>query len=87
MGLGKKSYYPGGENVNLSLFMQLSATADELTTALFANAHVRAVVNKEVDDQIAAGVIDRADRAEEIARRLNKEMSDMYKPVKVGFDQ
>ena len=87
MGLGKKSYYSGGENVNLSLPMQLSAAADELTTALFANAHVRAVVNKEVDEQIAAGVIDRADRAEEIARRLNKEMSDMYKPVKVGFDQ
>jgi len=87
MGLGKKSYYPGGENVNLSLPMQLSAAADELTTALFANAHVRAVVNKEVDEQIAAGVVASADRAEEIARRLNKEMSDVYKPVKVGFDQ
>jgi hypothetical protein len=87
MGLGKKSYYPGGENVNLTLPMQLSAAADEFTTALFANAHVRAVVNKEVDEQIAAGVIDFADRAEEIARRLNKETSDMYKPVKVGFDQ
>lgn len=87
MGLGKKSYYPGGENVNLTLPMQLSAAADEFTTALFANAHVRAVVNKEVDEQIAAGVIDFSDRAEEIARRLNKETSDMYKPVKVGFDQ
>ena len=87
MGLGKKSYYPGGENVNLTLPMQLSAAADELTTALFANAHVRAVVNKEVDEQIAAGVINRADRAEEITKRLDKEMSDMYKPVKVGFDQ
>ena len=87
MGLGKKSYYPGGENINLSLPMQLSATADEFTTALFANAHVRAVVNKEVDEQIAAGVIKFEDRAEEIGKRLNKEMSDMYKPVKVGFDQ
>ncbi len=87
MGLGKKSYYPGGENVNLSLFTQLSATADEFSTALWANAHVRAVVNKEVDDQIAAGLINREDRATEIANRLNKEMSNMYRPVKVGFDQ
>lgn len=87
MGLGKKSYYPGGENVNLGLFSQLSATADEFSTALFANAHVRALVNKEVDDQIAAGLINREDRAEEIAKRLNKEMSEMYQPVKVGFDQ
>ena len=87
MGLGKKSYYPGGENVNLSLFSQLSATADEFSTALFANAHVRALVNKQVDDQIAAGLINREDRAEEIANRLKKDMSDMYQPVKVGFDQ
>lgn len=87
MGLGKKSYYPGGENINLSLPMQLSATADELTTAIFANAHARAVVHKEVDEQIAAGVVKLEDRAEEIGKRLNKEMSDMYKPVKVGFDQ
>ena len=87
MGLGKKSYYPGGENVNLGLFSQLSATADEFSTALYANAHVRALVNKEVDDQIAAGLISQEDRAEEIANRLNKEMSEMYQPVKVGFDQ
>jgi len=87
MGLGKKSYYPGGENVNLGVFSQLSATADEFSTALFANAHVRALVNKEVDDQIAAGLINREDRATEISNRLNKEMSEMYRPVKVGFDQ
>lgn len=87
MGLGKKSYYPGGENVNLGLFSQLSATADEFSTALWANAHVRALVNKEVDEQIAAGLINREDRATEIGNRLNKEVSKMYSPVKVGFDQ
>ena len=87
MGLGKKSYYPGGENVNMTLFTQLSATADEFTTALFANAHARALVIKEVDDKIAAGVIKRSDRAEEISKGINKQMSDMYQPVKVGFDQ
>jgi hypothetical protein len=86
-GLGKKSYYPGGENVNMTLFTQLSATADEFNTALFANAHARAVVIKEVDDKIAAGVIKRSDRAEEITKGINKEMSDMYQPVKAGFDQ
>ena len=87
MGLGKSSYYPGGEGVNLSLFGQLSATADELTTSLFANARVRALAIKEVDEQIAAGVIDFADRADEINKKLNKEFNALYKPVKVGFDQ
>jgi hypothetical protein len=46
MGVGAKSYYPGGENVNLTIFNQLSATADELSTALFANASARARVVK-----------------------------------------
>jgi hypothetical protein len=86
-GLGKQSYYPGGENVNLTIFNQLSAAADELSTSFFANAHVRALVIKEVDEKIAEGLIDRANRAEAIAERLNKEMSDMYQPVKAGFDQ
>lgn len=87
LGVGKKSYYPSGENVNLTLFSQLSATADELSTALFANARVRALVNKEVDELISQKVIDPADRGNEIKKRLVKETSDMYQPVKVGFDQ
>jgi len=87
LGVGKKSYYPSGENVNLTLFGQLSATADELSTALFANARVRALVNREVDELISQKVIDPADRGNEIKKRLVKETSDMYQPVKVGFDQ
>jgi hypothetical protein len=87
MGLGKTSYYPGGENVNLTIFGQLSATADELTTALFANARVRALAIKDVDEKIAAGTLDATDRADEIAKYLNKEFNSLYKPVKVGFDQ
>lgn len=87
MGLGKTSYYPGGENVNLTIFGQLSATADELVTALFANARVRALAIRDVDEKIAAGTLDIADRADEIAKYLDKEFNSLYKPVKVGFDQ
>ena len=87
MGLGKTSYYPGGENVNLTIFGQLSATADEMITALFANARVRALAIRDVDEKIAAGTLDAADRADEIAKYLNKEFNALYKPVKVGFDQ
>jgi hypothetical protein len=87
MGVGAKSYYPGGENVNLTIFNQLSATADELSTALYANASVRARVVNEVDEQIAAKMIDPADRAKVIGEKLNKEASEMYKPIKAGFDQ
>jgi len=87
MGIGKESYYPGGEDVNLTIFNQLSATADELSTSLFVNAGARAKAIIEVDEQIAAGMIDPVDRATEIANRLNKETSDIYQPIKVGFDQ
>ena len=87
MGIGKESYYPGGEDVNLTIFNQLSATADELSTALFANASARARAVIEVEDQIAAGLIPATDRATVLAEKLNKEASKMYKPVKVGFDQ
>ena len=87
MGVGAKSYYPGGENVNLTIFNQLSATADELSTAFYANASVRARVVNEVDEQIAAKMIDPADRAKVIGEKLKKEASEMYKPIKAGFDQ
>jgi len=87
MGLGKTSYYPGGENVNLSIFGQLSATADELVTSLFANARIRALAIRDVDEKIAAGTLDIADRADEIAKYLDKEFNSLYQPVKVGFDQ
>ena len=87
MGIGKESYYPGGEDVNLTIFNQLSAAADELSTSFFVNAGARARVVIEVEDQIAAGMIQPTDRAAEIAKRLNKEASDIYQPIKVGFDQ
>lgn len=87
MGIGKESYYPGGEDVNLTIFNQLSAAADELSTALFANAGMRARIISEVDEQVAAGIVPQADRATVLAEKLNKATSDMYKPVKVGFDQ
>jgi hypothetical protein len=87
MGIGKESYYPGGEDVNLTIFNQLSAAADELSTSFFVNAGARARAIVEVDDQIAAGMIQQSDRAAEIANRLNKEISDIYQPIKVGFDQ
>lgn len=87
MGVGKESYYPGGEDVNLTIFNQLSAAADEFSTSLFVNAGARARAIVEVDDQIAAGMIQQSDRAAEIANRLDKEVSDIYQPIKVGFDQ
>ena len=87
MGLGKESYYPSGEDVNLTIFNQLSAAADEFSTALFANASMRTRITSEVDEQIAAGLVKAEDRATVLADKLNKETSDMYKPIKVGFDQ
>ena len=88
LGVGKTSYYPGGETVNLTGVNQLLASADELSTALFANASVRARVVGEIDEQIAAGLIsDSVDRSKLIADKLKKEFSEMYKPIKAGFDQ
>jgi hypothetical protein len=88
LGVGKTSYYPGGETVNLTGVNQLLASADELSTALFANASVRARVVGEIDEQIAAGLIsDSVDRSRLIADKLKNEFSEMYKPIKAGFDQ
>jgi len=88
LGLGKKSYYAGGENVNLSLFTQLTATGDEFSTALFANSHVRARYAAEVAEEISNGTLAKdVDVAEEITRRVKKRATDMYRPVKAGYDQ
>jgi len=85
-GLGKTSYYPAGEYVNLSLPFQLSAAGDEMTTALFANARVHAKAIEEVDEKINAGLLNIADREQEITKLLDKEFNKMYSPVTVGLD-
>lgn len=88
LGLGKASYYAGGENVNLSLFTQLTATADEFSTALFANSHVRARYAAEVAEEISNGTLARdTNVVEEITRRVKQRATDMYRPVKTGYDQ
>tara|TARA_R100001163_G_scaffold4563_2_gene5940 strand:- start:2554 stop:8136 length:5583 start_codon:yes stop_codon:yes gene_type:complete len=86
-GLGTKSYYAGGENVNLSLFGQLASTADEFSTAIFANARRRALAVMEVDEAIASGTIKMEDRADEIKKVIADRTKSIYQPVKVGFDQ
>ena len=88
MGFGKKSYYPGGENVNLSLFTQLTATGDEFSTALFANSHVRARYAAEVAEEISNGTLAKdVDVAEEITRRVKERSTERFRPIKTGFDQ
>lgn len=87
-GLGTKSYYPGGEDVNLTLWSQLSAAADEMQTALWANAEIHAKVIEDVNDKISQGIIKAEDKADAIAAGINKEANDLYfQPVKAGYDQ
>lgn len=87
LGIGTQSYYPAGENVNLTVFNQLSAAADEFSTSLFVNSGARSEAIVEVNDLIAGGKIDPENYADELNKRLNKKISDIYSPVKVGFDQ
>lgn len=87
-GLGTKSYYPGGEDVNMTLWSQLSAAADEMQTALWANAEIHAKVIEDVNDKISQGIIKLEDKADAIKAGINKEANDMYfQPVKAGYDQ
>lgn len=87
-GLGTKSYYPGGEDVNLTLWSQLSAAADEMQTALWANAEIHAKVIEEVNDKISQGILKAEDKADAIAAGINKEANALYfQPVKAGYDQ
>ena len=85
-GFGAKSYYPGGEEVNLSLWGQMAATGDEFNTAFFANASIRGRISREVDNLISKGDIDKADRADTINKLYKEKLSSVYEPVKAGYD-
>ena len=85
-GFGAKSYYPGGEEVNLSLWGQMAATGDEFNTAFFANASIRGRISRTVDDLISKGEIDKADRADTINKLYKEKLSSVYAPVKAGYD-
>ena len=85
-GFGAKSYYPGGEEVNLSLWGQMAATGDEFNTAFFANASIRGRISRTVDDLISKGEIDKADRTDTINKLYKEKLSSVYAPVKAGYD-
>ena len=91
-GLGKQSYYPAGEEVNMTLWTQLAALADEFTAASWGNAWVQAKAMGEVRELMSkAG--DEIQFGDLYLRRngeLNKvllEKANQHKlPVRAGAD-
>ena len=98
-GLGTKSYYPGGQDVNISLWGNLFAAGDEMISSMYANASVQSRVNLAVKDIIAdklskgewtlADVPKYGDK--EYKKMLENEMKSMYQSglisdVKAGYN-
>ena len=84
--LGTKSYYANGEMVNMTAPFQFSALGDEFLAAAYSNAAIKTKIEIDVDERIVAGLLDEADRAEEIKKLLSKSNEDFYAPVTAGLD-
>jgi len=84
--LGTKSYYPNGEMVNMTAPFQFAALGDEFMTSFISNAAVKANIEVKVDEMIASGALNVADRAEEVKKLLDKGNRDFYEPVRAGMD-
>ena len=85
-GLGTKSYYPGGQEVNMTLWGQLFAAGDEMISSMYANSSVQARVTQNVRDMLAQKLAKGDLRLEDIPREgsisfkkeLVKEMKALY---------
>jgi len=86
LGFGKTSYYSNGQQVNLTLPFQLSALGDEFNSAWWGNARARALAEIKVDEDIAAGLIDIKDRADQLKLYINKSNEELYRPITAGLD-
>ena len=97
-GLGTKSYYPGGEQVNMTLWPQLFAPGDELISSMYANASVQSRVTQNVREAITQKLnkgewtLDQvpAKGSQQYKNMLEAEMKAMYttekiQPVSAGF--
>jgi len=91
-GLGKQSYYPAGEEVNMTLWAQLAALADEFTSSSWGNAWVQSKAMGEVrelmskaGDEIQLGDL-YLNRNEELNKLLVEKANQHKLPVKAGAD-
>ena len=84
--IGTKSFYSGGEFVNMTMPFQFAALGDEFLSAWQSNAMVKALAEIDIDERIIAGTLDEADRADEFRRLISKENKEFYAPVTAGLD-
>tara|TARA_R100000458_G_scaffold18234_1_gene15806 strand:- start:717 stop:7070 length:6354 start_codon:yes stop_codon:yes gene_type:complete len=86
-GLGTKQYYAGASNEAMTGIMKLLNAGDSVFTGVSGNAYFRAVTEMEVYDDVAAGLIPPAEAKAEIMKRMDKAVSNIYKPERVGVEQ
>ncbi len=84
--IGTKSFYSGGEFVNMTMPFQFAALGDEFLSAWQSNAMVKALAEIDIDERIVAGTLNEADRADEFRKLISKENKNFYAPVTAGLD-
>ncbi len=84
--LGTKSYYAGGEFVNMTIPFRLAALGDEFITSMHSNAMIKTLAEIDIDERVIAGTLDEADRVDELRRLISKKNEEFYAPVTAGLD-
>ena len=86
-GIGDKSYYPGGEQRNLTFVQRLLTNADDYITSYLGNSWYRTQIEMQLADKLAAGEITSREFKPMLTKMLKERSEDIFDPIKVGLDQ
>jgi hypothetical protein len=86
-GIGAKSFYPGGEQRNMTFVQRLLTNADDYITSYLGNSWYRTQIEMELADKLAAGEISQREFRPMLKKLLKERSEKIFDPIQVGLDQ
>lgn len=84
LGIGTKSYYPEGEQENMTAVFRLLGLGDEVVSSIMGNAWHKTQIEFQIEDEIFRGVLHPDDAAAELKKRVTKKTEQLFNPITVG---
>lgn len=86
MGIGARSFYPNGENENMTFVFRLLGLADDIVSSITGNAWHKTKIEFEIEDEVLRGFLKQEDAAAELKKRLTEKTEKFFNPVTAGSD-
>lgn len=84
LGIGTKSFYPEGEQENMTAVFRLLGLGDEIVSSVLGNAWHRTQIETQIEDEILRGVLNPEDAAAVLKTRLKERTKELFAPITVG---